>query len=216
MSDRASTPLAASPTPASGSINRDAPSYHKRSRIRGFSAIGAPAVFASIHYVLPVSERLEVWTYLRTLWTLCAHLGLDAMVLAAQWDLETGTGRSKWWRERRNPAGIGVTGDPAQSEASQTWPNGEAAAYGHVAHMVAYVWGTEWDTVWPDEWPGPLEADRRFNAPIDAGYHAEWLSDLNGTWAVDPQDNYDGKLAARANRIVDAVRASRPTALTIP
>jgi hypothetical protein len=216
MSDRASTPLAASPTPATDSANQDAPGYHKQSRIRGSSAIGAPAVFASIHHLLPIPERTEVWNYLRTLWTLCGQLGLDALVLAAQWDLETDTGRSEWWVERRNPAGIGVTGDPAQNEASQSWPDGEAAAYGHVAHMVAYVWGPGWKIVWPAEWPSPLEADRRFHAPIDAGYHAERLSDLNGTWAIDPQNNYDGKLAARANRIVDAVRRARSARLTIP
>jgi hypothetical protein len=216
MSNGASTPVGAFNTPCSGSADQSIPKYHKQSRIPGKTRICAPPVFAAIHRLLPVDERWEVWNYLRTVYTLCEHLGLDSLVLVAQWDLETDTGRSTWWRERRNPAGIGVTGDPAQNEASQSWPDGEAAAYGHVAHMVAYVWGKAWGTVWPPDWPAPLEADQRFNAPIDAGYQANRLTDLNGTWAVDPQNDYGGKLAARANRIVGAVRSARPAGLTIP
>jgi hypothetical protein len=215
--DAASSPQPeGTPVPVTHGGDGEAIEYRPGSPIKGESPVPAPRIFAAIHNILAVSDRLEVWNYLRTVSTLCERLGLDSLVLVAQWDLETDTGRSAWWRERRNPAGIGVTGDPAQNEASQTWPDGEAAAYGHVAHMVAYVWGEEWGTVWPADWPSPIEVDQRFNAPIDAGYQAERLTDLNGTWAIDPQNNYDGKLAARANRIVDAVRRSRPTGLTIP
>ena len=208
--------LAGTPVPASHGAGDASIEYLPSSPIKGGSPFAAPRLFAAIHNALAVSDRVEVWNYLRTLWSLCERLGLDSLVLAAQWDLETDTGRSTWWRERRNPAGIGVTGDPGQNEASQSWSDGEAAAYGHVAHMVAYVWGSEWERTWPGEWPSPLEADQRFNAPINAGYQADRLSDLNGTWAIDPQDNYDGKLAERANRIVDAVRSARPPGLTIP
>lgn len=218
---RSSTTALATPGAASSAAEDDfghskTTSYHSHSPIKGTPPLTAPDVFATIHNVLPVEERLEVWNYLRTLSVLCETLGLDFVVLAAQWDLETDTGRSSWWRERKNPAGIGVTGDPAQNEASQTWADGEEAAYGHVAHMAAYVWGAEWEAVWPDDWPSPLEADQRFNAPIDAGYHAARLRDLNNTWAVDPQRNYHGKLAERANRIVEDARALAGSRLAKP
>src|SRR5690606_26182450 len=51
-------------------------------------------------------------------------------------------------------------------------------------------------------WPDPDDADLRFYAPIRAGYRARTLADLNGTWAIDPQNNYHGKLSSRANQIV--------------
>ncbi|CAN5737553.1 hypothetical protein BH20CHL4_BH20CHL4_16080 [soil metagenome] len=210
------TPVGGTPAATADGDGETTISYTPDSSIMGETRITAPAVFAAIHNVLPVEERYEVWSYLKTLSVLCETLGLDFVVMAAQWDLETDTGRSLWWRERKNPAGIGVTGDPAQNEASQTWPDGAAAVYGHVAHMVAYVWGKEWKTVWPDNWPGPLEADQRFNAPINAGYHADRLIDLNNTWAVDPQANYHGKLASRANRIAGDARLGAGPVLSIP
>ena len=209
------TPPPASPEPSADAGN-NLIRYTANSRIQGKSPVGATSIFAAVHNLLLIEERHEVWSYFRMLSTLCDTLGLDSVILAAQWDLETDTGKSKWWRERRNPAGIGVTGDPAQNEASQTWPDGEAAAYGHVAHMVAYVWGPEWETAWLADWPSPLEADQRFNAPIAAGYRAERLADLNGTWAVDPQDNYDGKLASRANRMVARAREAMTSRLAKP
>jgi hypothetical protein len=158
----------------------------------------------------------ELKPYFRTLESGARTLGLDFGVLAAQWDLETDTGRSSWWEDGLNPAGIGITGDDDQNAAAQTWDNGQDAAYAHLAHMAAYVYGNATDGLWPDEWPPYASIDRRFRAPIDAGYKATRLSHLNGTWAVDPENNYHNKLADRANRIVSVAGKDAPiVSLTI-
>ena len=153
--------------------------------------------------------------YLTTVTSGAVRLGIDPVVMLAQWDLETDSGHSPWWANRLNPAGIGITGDPKQNEASQTWATGHDAALGHLAHMTAYLWQEDWVDHWPDTWPDPIDVDRRFTAPIRAGYVADELQDLNGTWAVDPQNDYGGKLATRANRIVEiAGKESEPMAVT--
>jgi hypothetical protein len=157
------------------------------------------------------TEELE--GYFSTLRYGANALGLDFGVLAAQWDLETDTGRSPWWRDGLNPAGLGITGDAAQNARAQTWKTGQEAAQAHIAHMGAYVYGGGIAQDWPLTWPAWDVVDRRFNAPIQAGYRASRLSDLNGTWAHDAENNYHGKLASRANRIVEV--AGKPD-VTIP
>jgi hypothetical protein len=118
--------------------------------------------------------------------------------------LETDWWRSYWWSAKLNPAGIGITGDPAQNAASQEWFDGASSAMGHLAHMAAYVWGDpDWIDHWPIQWLSPEKWNRRFWKPIDAGYAADTLNDLNGTWAIDPQNDYGGKIAARANEIIE-------------
>lgn len=130
------------------------------------------------------------------------RLGIDPVVILAQWWLETDAGRSTWWVKNLNPAGLGITGDREQNAVSQRWATGTAAAYGHLAHMAAYLWGDDAIDHWPDTWPDLADADHRFGAPVRAGYHADTLEDLNGTWAIDPQNDYGGKLVNRANAIV--------------
>jgi hypothetical protein len=147
------------------------------------------------------TEELE--SYFATLKQGADALNFDVVTLIAQWDLETDTGRSPWWRDGLNPAGLGITGDPAQNARAQTWKTGREAAMAHLAHMAAYVYADETAEVWPDSWPRWDVVDRRFNAPIQAGYRASRLSHLNGTWAIDPENNYHGKLASRANRLVE-------------
>jgi hypothetical protein len=156
------------------------------------------------------TEELE--SYFTTLRSGASVLGFDFGVLAAQWDLETGHGTSHWWKTRLNPGGLGITGDDAQNEASQSWDNGHDAAYAHLAHMAAYVYGDETDLHWPESWPPYDSIDRRFHLPIEAGYSASRLSHLNGTWAIDEQNNYHGKLATRANTLLDVAG----TSATIP
>ena len=79
--------------------------------------------------------------YATELWRLCEVVGMDPAVMFAQAAHETGDFSSAWWQNRRNPAGIGITGDPEQNESSQTWETGADAARGHVIHMCAYVFG---------------------------------------------------------------------------
>lgn len=155
----------------------------------------------------------ELSDYLHTVTLGAVQLGIDPIVMVAQWDLETDGGRSWWWRFRLNPAGLGITGDPEQNEVSQIWDSGTNAALGHLAHMTAYLWGEDWPDHWPDPKLNPIDVDQRFGIAVMAhGGTASTLQDLNGTWAVDPDDNYHGKLAERANRIMHFAKEQTPMA----
>jgi len=130
----------------------------------------------------------------------CLYTGIDFWVLAGQGHLETNNWTSSWWVNRGNPAGLGITGDPGQNSGSQTWETGEQSAFGHLAHMVAYVWGEDWDMHWHESWPDPVVVDKRFGTAVFAyGGTARTLRDLNGTWAIDPENSYHVKVANRAN-----------------
>ena len=139
--------------------------------------------------------------YATELWRLCTLVGIDPALLFAQAAHETADFSSAWWQYRRNPAGIGITGDPEQNNESQIWKNGTDAARGHVCHMLAYFGGStktyqEMGLIAPIEW-----YDQRYKAPIIAGYAGtvRTLADLTGKWATDPR--YAEKIAAKANAI---------------
>lgn len=158
----------------------------------------------------------ETREYIEAVVSGALRMGIDPVIVLAQWWLETDAGRSQWWVKGLNPAGLGITGDPAQNAKAQTWPNGTAAAYGHLAHLAAYIWGEDAGDHWPQSWPDLVVADRRFGVAVYAyGGEADTLRDLNGTWAIDPQNNYHGKLADRANAIVrDFGQGAEPMAIT--
>lgn len=150
-------------------------------------------------YSFPADARhpAEVVSYAEELRRLCELVGFDFRILFAQAWHETAGFTSDWWTERLNPAGIGITGDPAQNAASHTWANGTDAARAHVAHMWAYVEGTTGDAV-SNAYKG---YDPRFQNVFDAGYDGtvRTLNDLTGKWATDPR--YAEKIAAKANQI---------------
>lgn len=139
--------------------------------------------------------------YATELWRLCTLVDIDPAVLFAQASHETGDFSSYWWQYRRNPAGIGITGDKKQNEASQSWANGVDAARGHFMHMSAYVFGAMPLNVRFSQFREWITYDDRF----DDVYNEPWagdirtLSDLTGKWAVDPK--YAEKVAAKANSI---------------
>lgn len=144
-----------------------------------------------------------VQEYVAELWRLCNLVGFDFRILFAQAAHETDNFNSKWWIERRNPAGIGITGDPAQNEASHAWANGIEAARAQVVHMWAYAN----DVVLMSQSQNHAalqytKLDPRFDAVIDAGFlcSVHKLGDLgNGKWATDPK--YAPQIAAKANAI---------------
>lgn len=146
-----------------------------------------------------VQRSNDVDAYFRELYRLCNLVGFDYRILVAQSAVETANWTSSWWNQRLNPAGIGITGDPAQDAASHTWANGTEAARAHLIHMVAYVAAT----LPPgSELPRYLRYDPRYQAVFDAHLNGTVcvLGDLgNGKWATDP--NYAQQIAAKANQI---------------
>lgn len=91
---------------------------------------------------------------------------------------------SRWARERRNYAGMGVTGDPVQNEASPTFATVEAFAIAQLLHLRLYAKGLSL----PDGHPELDDANPRRQNAIDAGYigQAPTIKGLANTWAKDP------------------------------
>jgi hypothetical protein len=72
-------------------------------------------------------NQAEVNSFIDAYWNLALTVGIDPILAIAQMCHETGY-LTSWWcqRPRRNPAGIGVTGE---TEASPTQPRGEWALH---------------------------------------------------------------------------------------
>ncbi|MDQ3525503.1 MAG: SH3 domain-containing protein [Chloroflexota bacterium] len=138
----------------------------------------------------------EVERYIVETYRLAPEIGFDPAILVAQSAHETGNWRSSWWNERLNPAGIGVTGDPAQNAASPIFPSGTIAARAQIAHMHAEVYGSSRPL--PDILQG---VDPTYQRVFEAGWAGtiRTIEDLTGTWAVDPE--YHNKLVRKGNVI---------------
>lgn len=134
----------------------------------------------------------DVAQYIEAVFRYAPEIDLDPAIVIAQSGHETGNWTSHWWRERLNPAGLGITGDPDQNAASGTWATGERAALAQLHHLGLYL-GTDM-LAWKPYNP-------RWQAAIQAGYFgvAATLDDLGGRWAVDRR--YGEGVAARGNAI---------------
>jgi uncharacterized protein YraI len=138
----------------------------------------------------------EVERYIREVYRLAPELGFDPAIIVAQSALETGYWKSSWWNLRLNPAGIGVTGDPAQNSASPTFASGTISARAQLAHMHAEVFGNSRPL------PAVLQGvDPTYQDVFRAGWAGtiRTIGDLAGTWAVDPR--YGEKIVRVAREI---------------
>jgi hypothetical protein len=122
-------------------------------------------------------------------------VGLDPLLVVSQMVLETGNLTSFWSQvPRRNPAGIGVTGEEGAGNTFTSW---DKACRAHVGRLLAYALADGAES--PPQRAlikealkvRPLPADRRGRAPTLAG--------LAGSWAMDPK--YAGKIVRVANEI---------------
>jgi N-acetyl-anhydromuramyl-L-alanine amidase AmpD len=122
-------------------------------------------------------------------------VGVDPLLVIAQMVLETGGLTSDWSQPpRRNPAGIGVTGQPNKGVS---FPNWRSAVRAHVGRLAAYALSERRETAAQEalidealSWR-PLPDSFRGIAPR--------LSGLAGSWAKDRA--YARKIAAVANDI---------------
>jgi uncharacterized protein YraI len=143
------------------------------------------------------SQRMDdLRDYVTEIYRLAPQIGFDPAILIAQSELETNGWTSKWWVQRLNPAGLGITGDPKQELTSATFANGTLAARAQIAHMHAEVIGSA--QALPDILQG---VDATYQAPFRAGWAGtiRTIHDLAGTWAADSA--YDTKIVKRANEI---------------
>jgi N-acetylmuramoyl-L-alanine amidase len=125
-------------------------------------------------------------------------VGLDPLLVVAQMIEETGNLTSFWsQRPRRNPAGIGVTGEPG---AGVSFPNWKTATRAHTGRLLAYSLAKNSENQAQANLINealsfrPLPDSLRGVAPTLAG--------LVGTWAHDPQ------YAANISRIANQIRGN--------
>lgn len=157
-----------------------------------------------------------VMQYARELFRLAPLVSLDPAVLFAQAAHETAGFTSFYWRTRLNPAGIGITGDPAQNAASQTWATGTDAARGHVLHMWIYTQAGE-PTSETIKWLFAGRYDIRALHAIDQPWSGEvrTIRDLTGKWATDPA--YHDKIVRKHAAIFgETVSNPRPSGGSMP
>lgn len=137
-------------------------------------------------------EAVDHYYQLEPVW------GIRGDVLCCQMFHETGY-MTSWWSlpPRRNPAGIGVTGETSPTnpnndawiydDTNKVWAKGytfedwTAAVLCHFAHMSAYVF--------EDERNNASKIDPRYSAAHSMITSKKWpvaqvLTDLNGRWAV--------------------------------
>ena len=167
------------------------------------------------------AKRLDFLSdYLKELWRLGELTGLDASLLCAQslhecTDPVTGDAWSSYWYVTRgNMAGIGITGDPAQDDASRAWASGADAARAQVVHMGVYCLheaSVAWSKLFDYQ-----HLDPRISDVVRAGFAntVHVLGDLgNGRWATDPA--YAQKIMGRANELL-RFAAAHPDGGTTP
>jgi hypothetical protein len=136
-------------------------------------------------------------------YALADDVGLDPLVPDAQGFLETG-GLTSWWSQvpRRNPAGIGVTGQPGEGKLFPDW---QTAVRAHIGRVLAYAIGPEEET--PAQ--AALIREALTVRPLPDRYRgvAPTVGDWgNGNWATDPG------YALKIVRIAEEIRA-RPGAV---
>ena len=146
--------------------------------------------------------------------------GINPTLAIAQMVHETGF-LTSWWsnRPRRNPAGIGVTGQTSSSQpkpedaymwayntSTQMWHKGlsfssfdKNAVPAHVARLLAYATKPISRTVEQQNYINTFTKDRPL--PDKVNGCAPTLAGLEGTWAF-PGKGYADKIAAHANGII--------------
>jgi hypothetical protein len=211
MTPTASPTDTSTPTPAGERITEDSPIL---------AAPRATDVQASAFIINrgTVYSDYSVELIVSYYWDVAPQVGLDPLIAMAQCLHETDNLNS-WWaqRPRRNPAGIGVTGETsstappageehmwAYDDTDQLWRKGlsfetwEYSARAHIGRLLAYALTDD-------------EANDVQQALIDEALAVRGLPDsyrgtaktlrgLTGTWATDP--DYAGKVVKFANRIL--------------
>lgn len=124
--------------------------------------------------------------------------GLDPLIAIAQMAHETGWLSSNWAaRPHRNPAGIGVTGEPGQGLSYGSW---DLAAMSHVGRLLAYALPAGQGTA--DQQQLILSALHDRALPAKYRGLAAHLGGLNTRWA--PSATYTSRIIEIANGIVNA------------
>jgi len=124
--------------------------------------------------------------------------GLDPLIAIAQMCHETSYLSSQWaTRPNRNPAGLGVTGEPGKGLTFDTW---EDAAKAHVGRLLAYALPQGQGTADQQQ----LITDALSLRALPSKYRgsAPTINGLNGRWA--PSASYTQRILSIGNTIMEA------------
>ena len=177
----------------------------KTTDLLGGSARGAAAIALAAATAAGALRPTETNAYITEVFRLAPIVGLDPAIIVAQAVHETDFFRSYWWEARLNPAGIGITGDTAQNEASRVWATGTDSARSHIAHLLLYVTGRI------DRGGLTVADDPRYAAYVAAYGNtavATTIADLSTKWAVGA-DYADG-ICRRGNAVFPNLADSPP------
>lgn len=135
----------------------------------------------------------EVRAYVAEVYRLAPLAGLDPAIAVAQSAHETDAWRSPVWRQRLNPAGLGVTDGPDYGYGFGT---GVEAARAQLVHLAAYALGLPL----PPALAPYAALDPRLRAiPIPWLGSIRTIADLVGKWATDV--NYAAGICRQGNAI---------------
>jgi len=140
------------------------------------------------------SKRIdEVERHIREAYALAPRVGIDPAIVVAQSALETDNWRDDHWRDKLNPAGMGVTPD---FNFGHGWASGTDAARGQIVHLWLYARGKPL----PDPLAPHAHLDPRRDVipPAHLG-NARTLESLGGKWATEL--DYGQRIANRARNI---------------
>ena len=154
-------------------------------------------VVAYIRRHLPANSEYQndVETIMGYYWRYGLPVGLDPFLAAVQCIHETAALTSAWAaRPHRNPAGIGVTGEPGKGVSFPSWAE---AVRAHLGRLLAYALAPGVGT--PAQQALITEALHWRSLPANRRGAAPTLRKLAGTWAADPR--YADKIARLANAI---------------
>lgn len=132
--------------------------------------------------------------YIRWLHKLCSEIGLRFELAFAQWCDETAIGTSWYWKNKRNPAGIGAL--PDGTYVGITYHQPDQSAGGHLVHLWLYVKGTSL----PAALRGYKQYDPRWDEAVrqNKAQSAPTLRGLASSWATNPA--YAVQIADHANK----------------
>jgi hypothetical protein len=131
--------------------------------------------------------------YVTEVYALAPSVGIDPAIVVAQSALETDNWRDDHWREKLNPAGMGVTN---AFNFGHGWASGADAARGQIVHLWLYARGVPL----PDALAPHAHLDPRRDAIPQAQLgQALTLESLGGKWATE--DEYGQRIANRSRDI---------------